>query len=195
MMDHLVMLKNLIDGFMMIYKIYLVELYQLVVIVIHQKVELNGISTTKILRISHNFGRVLLDDTEQQKMIVEKEKMFTSDKGNLCIFDPILECIEEVFVIKELELDFTNINEMILSDSVLKKRVFKQQILDLHLKDFMIGQTTPYLNRFKKYIRYRCGNWYVCKSLRIKHSKSVICFEAVQPVYEQLVKIKKNITM
>ena len=38
---------------------------------------------------------------------------------------------------------------MKLSDNVLKKRVFKQQILDLHLKDFMIGQTTPYLNRFK----------------------------------------------
>ena len=38
---------------------------------------------------------------------------------------------------------------MILSDNVLKKRVFKQQILDLHLKDFMIDQTTPYLNKFK----------------------------------------------
>ena len=36
-----------------------------------------------------------------------------------------------------------------LSDGVLKKRVFKQQIFDLHLKDFMIGQTTPYLNKFK----------------------------------------------
>ncbi len=33
---------------------------------------------------------------------------------------------------------------MILSDSVLNKRVFKQHILDLHLKDFMLGQTTPY---------------------------------------------------
>ena len=33
--------------------------------------------------------------TEQQKMIVEKEKMFTSDKGNnLCIFDPIWNVIE-----------------------------------------------------------------------------------------------------
>ena len=37
-------------------------------------------------------------------MIVEKEKMFTSDKGNLCIFDSIGDDIEEVFVIKELEL-------------------------------------------------------------------------------------------
>ena len=38
---------------------------------------------------------------------------------------------------------------MKLSDNVLKKRVFRQHILDLHLKDFMIGQTTPYLNKFK----------------------------------------------
>ena len=36
-----------------------------------------------------------------------------------------------------------------LSEGVLNKRVFKQQILDLHLREFMIGQTTPYLNKFK----------------------------------------------
>ena len=42
----------------------------------------------KQLRISHNFGRVLLDNTEQQNKILEKEKLFTSDKGNLCVFDP-----------------------------------------------------------------------------------------------------------
>ena len=42
----------------------------------------------KQLRISHNFGRCLLDGSEQQEMILEKEKQFTSDKGNLCIFDP-----------------------------------------------------------------------------------------------------------
>ena len=46
---------------------------------------------------------------------------------------------------------------MILSDNVLKKRVFKQQILDLHLKDFMIGQTTPYLNKFKNTNLQFCG--------------------------------------
>ena len=42
----------------------------------------------KQLRISHNFGRCLLDGSEQQEMILEKEKLFTSDKGNLCVFDP-----------------------------------------------------------------------------------------------------------
>jgi hypothetical protein len=42
----------------------------------------------KQLRISHNFGRVLLDNTEEQYRILKQEKLFTSDKGNLCIFDP-----------------------------------------------------------------------------------------------------------
>jgi len=42
----------------------------------------------KQLRISHNFGRCLLDGSEQQEMILKKEKQFTSDKGNLCVFDP-----------------------------------------------------------------------------------------------------------
>ena len=42
----------------------------------------------KVCRVSYNFGRCLLDGSEQQEMILEKEKQFTSDKGNLCIFDP-----------------------------------------------------------------------------------------------------------
>ena len=119
---------------------------------------------------------VLLDnELEQQKMIIEQEKMFTSDKGNLCIFDFYGMDLEEVFVIKELEL-FTNINEMtLLSDNVLKK-VFKQNILDLHLKDFMIGQTTLYLNQFKNTLDIGADTgMYV--SHFVKHSKSVICFE------------------
>jgi len=42
----------------------------------------------KQLRVSHNFGRCLLDGTKEQERILEQEKTFTSDKGNLCIFDP-----------------------------------------------------------------------------------------------------------
>jgi len=42
----------------------------------------------KQLRVSHNFGRLLLDDTEEQEKLLEQEKIFTSDKGNLCVFDP-----------------------------------------------------------------------------------------------------------
>jgi len=40
------------------------------------------------LRVSHNFGRLLQDGTEEQERILKQEKLFTSDKGNLCVFDP-----------------------------------------------------------------------------------------------------------
>jgi FkbM family methyltransferase len=78
-----------------------------------------------------------------------------------------------------------------LSDNVLSKRVFKQQILDLHLKDFMIGQTTPYLNKFKNTLDIGAATG-MYSSHFAEHSKSVICFEAVPPVYEQLKKIKEK---
>ena len=80
---------------------------------------------------------------------------------------------------------------MILSDSVLKKRVFKQQILDLHLKDFMIGQTTPYLNMFKNTLDIGAATGMYASHFA-KYSKSVLCFEAVPPVYKQLEKIKET---
>ena len=78
-----------------------------------------------------------------------------------------------------------------LSDNVLSKRVFKQQILDLHLKDFMIGQTTPYLNKFKNTLDIGAATGMYSIHFA-EHSKSVICFEAVPPVYEQLIKIKEK---
>jgi len=80
---------------------------------------------------------------------------------------------------------------MKLSDSVLKKRVFKQHILDLHLKDFMIGQTTPYLNKFKNTLDIGAATGMYASHFA-QHSKNVICFEAVPPVYEQLEKIKQK---
>ena len=36
-----------------------------------------------------------------------------------------------------------------LSQQTLQKRVFKQKILDLHIKDFMLGQTKKYLSKEK----------------------------------------------
>ena len=78
-----------------------------------------------------------------------------------------------------------------LSEGVLNKRVFKQQILDLHLREFMIGQTTPYLNKFKNTLDIGAATGMYASHFA-KHSKSVICFEAVTPVYEQLEKIKQS---
>ena len=78
-----------------------------------------------------------------------------------------------------------------LNDSVLRKRVFKQHILDIHLKDFMLGQTTPYLNKFKNTIDVGAATGMYASHFA-EHSKNVICFEAVPPVYEQLEKIKQK---
>ena len=61
----------------------------------------------------------------------------------------------------------------------------------MHVKDFMIGQTTPYLNKFKNTIDVGAATG-MYSSHFAEHSKSVICFEAVPPVYEQLVKIKEK---
>ena len=42
----------------------------------------------KVCRVTGMFGRLLLDGSTQQNMILKKEQMLTSDLGNLCIFDP-----------------------------------------------------------------------------------------------------------
>jgi len=42
----------------------------------------------KQLRVSYNFGRLLLDNTPQQKNLLDQRKQFISSKGNVCIFDP-----------------------------------------------------------------------------------------------------------
>ena len=54
----------------------------------------------------------------------------------------------------------------------------------------MIGQTTPYLNKFKNTLDIGAATGMYASHFA-KHSKSVICFEAVTPVYEQLNKDKR----
>ena len=62
-----------------------------------------------------------------------------------------------------------------LSEGVLRKRVFKQQILDLHLKEFMIGQTTPYLNTFKNTLDIGAATGMYASHFA-KHSKTCYMF-------------------
>ena len=40
------------------------------------------------LRVSYNFGRLLLDNTPEQDRLLEQRKRFVSSKGNVCVFDP-----------------------------------------------------------------------------------------------------------
>jgi len=76
-----------------------------------------------------------------------------------------------------------------LNQNVLQKRVFKQQILDLHIKEFMIGQTTPYLNPDKNTLDIGAATGMYASHFA-KHSRNVYCFEAVPPVFNQLSKLK-----
>ena len=42
----------------------------------------------KFLRVSHNFGRLLLDGTPEQDKILNEQTIFTRSMGNVCVFDP-----------------------------------------------------------------------------------------------------------
>jgi hypothetical protein len=42
----------------------------------------------KPLRVSYNFGRLLLDNTVEQNRILQDQTVFTNSLGNLCVFDP-----------------------------------------------------------------------------------------------------------
>jgi len=72
-----------------------------------------------------------------------------------------------------------------LTENVLKKRVFKQHILDLHIKEFMLGQTKMYLSKDKNVIDVGAATG-MYSSFFAQHSKEVYAFEAVPPVYKQL---------
>ena len=79
-----------------------------------------------------------------------------------------------------------------LSENVLQKRVFKQQILDLHIKEFMLGQTNMYLYKEKNAIDVGAATG-MYSSYFAQKSKEVYSFEAVLPVYKQLELTAKRI--
>jgi len=83
-----------------------------------------------------------------------------------------------------------------LSQSVLERRVFRQGILDLHIKDFMLGQTPPYISTNKNVLDVGAAVG-MYTSFFAQHAKHVHAFEAVPPVYSQLKRVEsrtENIT-
>jgi len=76
-------------------------------------------------------------------------------------------------------------SELNLNEDVLKRRVWNQSIYDSHIKDFMLGQTPPYINKDRNVIDVGAAvglysNFWADKC------KNIYSFEAVTPVYEQL---------
>ena len=77
-----------------------------------------------------------------------------------------------------------------LNKNVLNKRVFKQEILDLHIREFMLGQTFRYMDKQHSAIDVG-GATGMYASYFARFAKNVHSFEAVTPVYNQLEKVKK----
>ena len=85
---------------------------------------------------------------------------------------------------------------MELSHNVLNRRVFKQKILDNHIKNFMLGKTQRFLSKKLNTIDVGAAVG-MYTSFFAKYSNHVFAFEAVPPVYDQLKRVeekKKNIT-
>lgn len=80
---------------------------------------------------------------------------------------------------------------MQLTQEVLNKRVFNQQIYELHSRDFMLGQTGKYVDPMKTVLDIGAAtgmytHYWAQKAARV-HS-----FEAVPDVYKQLEKVKER---
>ena len=78
-----------------------------------------------------------------------------------------------------------------LSSQVLQRRVFKKKFYKLHVKDFMLGQTTRWLSKDKNSIDVG-GATGIYSTHFCKHSNQVYAFEAVPPVHKQLYKLTEQ---
>lgn len=69
--------------------------------------------------------------------------------------------------------------------NAIRRRVFNKTLLDKHVKDFMLGQTVPYLNKNKITIDIGAATG-MYSSFFSKHSLEVHSFEALEIVFRQL---------
>ena len=78
-----------------------------------------------------------------------------------------------------------------LSKEVLQRRVFNPYYYDLHVKEFMLGQTKEHLDPKGTVLDIGAAVGQYSKFFAI-HSSHVYGYEAVPPVFEQLCKIKDD---
>lgn len=80
---------------------------------------------------------------------------------------------------------------MILSEKQKKKIARKPKILELHKKDFMLGQTKKHLSKEKNTIDIGGRNG-LYSSFFCEHSKNVYCFEPVPYLFNLLLDLRKS---
>ena len=78
-----------------------------------------------------------------------------------------------------------------LSKEVLQRRVFNPYYYDLHVKEFMLGQTKDHIDSEGTVLDIGAAVGQYSKFFAL-HSGHVYAYEAVPPVYEQLCKIKND---
>ena len=79
----------------------------------------------------------------------------------------------------------------LLSKEVLQRRVFNPYYYDLHVKEFMLGQTKDHIDSEGTVLDIGAAVGQYSKFFAI-NSGHVYAYEAVRPVYEQLCKIKND---
>jgi len=80
---------------------------------------------------------------------------------------------------------------MQLSQEVLQKRVFNQQVYDLHAREFMLGQTAKYVHSMHTVLDIGAATG-MYTSFWAQKAARVHSFEAVPDVYKQLEKVKER---
>jgi len=78
---------------------------------------------------------------------------------------------------------------MQLSQEVLQRRVFNQQVYDLHSTEFMLSQTGQFIDPFKNVVDVGAAVG-MYTTYWAQRCARVFSFEAVPAVYEQLCKVK-----
>ena len=79
----------------------------------------------------------------------------------------------------------------LLSKEVLQRRVFNPYYYDLHVKEFMLGQTKDHIDSEGTVLDIGAAVGQYSKFFAL-HSGHVYAYEAVPPVYKQLCKIKND---
>ena len=80
---------------------------------------------------------------------------------------------------------------MILTDKQKNKITRKPKLLELHKKEFMLGQTQKFLSKDKNTIDVGGRNG-LYSSFFCEHSKNVYCFEPVPNLFETITELKEN---
>ena len=78
-----------------------------------------------------------------------------------------------------------------LPKELLERRVFNKAVYDLHVRDYMLGQTERFIDKNKCVIDIGAATG-MYSAFWAQFAAHVYAFEAVTPVFEQLIKVERS---